>query len=41
MDVTINPVGILKGSLPAAQGALVLAWARKRQQDLMVDWHRA
>ena len=40
MEVTINPVGILRGSLPAAQITQVLAWAQKRQRqaDLAVDW---
>lgn len=41
MEVTINPVGILKGSLPPVQKALVFAWAQRRQQDLIDDWNLA
>jgi hypothetical protein len=41
MEVTIDPVGILRGALPPAQTSLVLAWAQKRQQDLLVDWSLA
>ena len=41
MEVAISPVGILRGTLPAAQTAHVLAWARKRQQELLVDWQLA
>ncbi len=40
MQVAIDPVAILNGSLPAAQTRLVLAWAQKRQNELMVGWHR-
>lgn len=41
MEVTISPVGILCGALPATQAAHVLAWARKRQQELLADWQLA
>ena len=41
MEVTISPVGILCGTLPAAQTAHVLAWARKRRQELLLDWQLA
>ena len=41
MEVTIQPVGILRGGLPAAQTALVLAWAQRRQHELLVNWNLA
>jgi hypothetical protein len=41
MNVAINPVGVMNGSLPNSQMAQVLAWARKRQADLLVNWQLA
>lgn len=41
MNVTIDPVGVMNGSLPNSQMAQVLAWARKRQADLLVNWQLA
>jgi hypothetical protein len=37
LEVTIQSVGVLRGSLPAAQTSQVLAWAQKRQADLLAD----
>lgn len=38
IEVGINPIVILAGSLPAAQQSVVLKWAQKRQADLLADW---
>lgn len=39
--VGIDPVIVLKGSLPQSEQAHVLDWARRRQADLLVQWRRA
>jgi hypothetical protein len=41
MEVTISPIGRLRGGLPATQAAQVLAWAHKRQADLLTNWQLA
>ena len=38
VEVTIFLIGVLRGSLPAAQLNVVRAWARLRQHDLLQDW---
>jgi hypothetical protein len=38
MEVSIDPVVILAGSLPPAQTSAVLQWAKKRKADLLADW---
>ena len=38
VEVGIDPVVVLAGSLPAAQLKIVLQWAKKRQVELQQDW---
>jgi hypothetical protein len=39
--IRINPLGILKGSLPPKALSLVMEWATMRQKELQNDWKRA
>lgn len=41
MEVTISPVGILRGSLPSTQTRMVLDWAQRHQNELMTNWNLA
>ncbi len=38
MEVGIDPIVILAGSLPPAQTSAVIQWAKKRQAELLADW---
>jgi len=41
MEVGIDPVVVLAGTLPAAQMSVVLEWAKKRQANLLANWQLA
>ena len=36
--ITLNPVEVIEGKLPAKQTRLVLAWAEIHKRELMMDW---
>ena len=40
IQVAINPITILRGSLPRRAESMVFEWAALHQQELMDNWHR-
>lgn len=41
IEIDINTLGILRGSLPPRAMALTLEWATLHQQELLEQWQRA
>jgi len=40
IQVSINPITILRGSLPRRAESMVFEWAALHQQELMDNWNR-
>jgi hypothetical protein len=40
IQVSINPIQILQGSLPTRATSMVLEWAALHQHELAENWHR-
>ena len=40
IQVAINPITILRGSLPCRAESMVFEWAALHQQELMNNWRR-
>lgn len=38
MEVGIDPVRVLAGSLPTAKTSAVIRWAKKRRAELLANW---
>ncbi|NIP22740.1 MAG: DUF4160 domain-containing protein [Phycisphaerae bacterium] len=40
IQVGINPIGVLRGSLPRRAESMVIEWAALHQQELIQNWDR-
>ncbi len=40
IQVSINPITVLRGSLPRRAESMVFEWAALHQQELMDNWNR-
>lgn len=41
MEVGIDPVVVLAGSMPPAKTSAVIRWAKKRKAELLANWNLA
>jgi hypothetical protein len=39
-EITIEPIEILEGKLPARAASMVFEWAALHQRELLRNWHR-
>jgi hypothetical protein len=39
-QIGINPIRVLRGSLPRRVESMVIEWTALHQQELMQNWHR-